>query len=164
MDSVITINAFGDNLIYLYQYDKEHAFAVDPGDDEERIVLTGDTLFVGGCGRCFECDAKTMWRSLRKLVALPGDTLVYPGHDYAIENYEFALLIEPDNEMVRQRLQQVKQAQKEGMQAVPSTILQEKLTNPFLHFCSDELKAALEISAAGTEYVFAELRRRKDFF
>jgi len=29
---------------------------------------------------------------------------------------------------------------------------------------SDELKAALEMSAYGAEYVFAELRRRKDFF
>ena len=43
-------------------------------------VFTGDTLFTGGCGRIFECPAKTMWRSLTKLAALPDNTKVYCGH------------------------------------------------------------------------------------
>lgn len=47
-------------------------------------VMTGDTLFVGGCGRTDfpGGDAPTLWRSLQRLAALPEETRVYPGHDY----------------------------------------------------------------------------------
>ncbi|MEN6576337.1 MAG: MBL fold metallo-hydrolase, partial [Phycisphaerales bacterium] len=40
------------------------------GEGEPGIVYTGDTLFLGGCGRLLECAAATMWQSLRKLAAL----------------------------------------------------------------------------------------------
>jgi len=56
------------------------------------ILWTGDTLFIGGCGRLFECDARTMWDSLVKLTSLPDETVVYCGHDYTVENYEFPML------------------------------------------------------------------------
>ena len=47
-------------------------------------VMTGDTLFVGGCGRSDfpGGDARVLWRSLQKLASLPEETRVYPGHDY----------------------------------------------------------------------------------
>ncbi|MHC4204705.1 MAG: hydroxyacylglutathione hydrolase, partial [Planctomycetota bacterium] len=64
---------------------------------ENGILWTGDTLFVGGCGRLLEQDAQSMWDSLQKLASLPDDTLVYCGHDYTLENYEFASGIEPGN-------------------------------------------------------------------
>ena len=128
------------------------------------ILWTGDTLFVGGCGRLLECDARTMWDSLLKLAGLPDETLVYCGHDYTAENYEFALSIEPDNQAVRQRLQEVRQVEKAGEPTVPSTILQEKTTNIFLRAGALEVKAALNMHEAGPVEVFAELRRRKDFF
>jgi hydroxyacylglutathione hydrolase len=47
-------------------------------------VITGDTLFVGGCGRTDfpGGHAPTLWRSLQRIAALPEETRVYPGHDY----------------------------------------------------------------------------------
>jgi len=47
-------------------------------------VFTGDTLFVGFCGRSDfpGGDAGTLWRSLQRLAALPEETRVWPGHDY----------------------------------------------------------------------------------
>lgn len=47
-------------------------------------IVTGDLLFVGGCGRTdFQGgDTATMWRSLRRVAGLPEETRVYPGHDY----------------------------------------------------------------------------------
>lgn len=46
-------------------------------------VITGDTLFVGSCGRPASTQtAATLWRSLERLVELPEETRVYPGHDY----------------------------------------------------------------------------------
>ncbi|MHC4475270.1 MAG: hydroxyacylglutathione hydrolase [Planctomycetota bacterium] len=133
-------------------------------DNPPGILWTGDTLFTGGCGRLLECDATTMWQSLQKLSALPQGTLVYCGHDYAVENYEFALSIEPDNNAVRQQLEQIKRKIGSGGQTVPSTIGQEMLTNPFLRADTSELKTALRMPAAAPAEVFAELRQRKDMF
>ncbi|MCP8318216.1 MAG: MBL fold metallo-hydrolase [Candidatus Methylarchaceae archaeon HK01B] len=47
-------------------------------------LLTGDTLFVGGCGRSdfLESNPKELYRSLQKLMKLDEDIEVYPGHDY----------------------------------------------------------------------------------
>jgi len=47
-------------------------------------VMTGDTLFIGGCGRTDfpGGDPRVLWRSLQRLAELPEETRVYPGHDY----------------------------------------------------------------------------------
>ncbi len=140
-------------------------YYVQPSEDNRNGILwTGDTLFVGGCGRLLECNAQSMWNSLLRLASLPDDTLVYCGHDYTVENYEFALSIEPGNQAVRQRLQQILEAQRAGGQTVPSTMLQERTTNPFLRAGTSELRAALNMPRAKAVEVFAELRRRKDVF
>jgi hydroxyacylglutathione hydrolase len=133
-------------------------------ENEHKILWTGDTLFVGGCGRILECDARTMWNSLLKLASLPDDTLVYCGHDYTQENYEFALTIEPDNEAVKQRFQGIIETVRTGGLTVPSVIFQEKATNIFLRSDTEEVKTALNMPRAGIVDVFAELRRRKDVF
>ena len=238
MTSIITLRAFSDNHIYLYQYEPDKSIAIDPGDskpvlkymeknnlaltailathhhsdhiggaielkkktgckimgadakriaaidkvvkdhellgfgninievlatpghtttsvcyyipkkeeNEGGILFTGDTLFIGGCGRLFECDAQTMWNSLQKLAALPGDTKVFCGHDYTLENYKFASQIEPENPLL---LEQVKKF-KQGKPTLASTIAREKEINIFLKATSAE--------------VFAELRRLKDEF
>jgi hydroxyacylglutathione hydrolase len=49
-------------------------------------LVSGDTLFIGGCGRVDlpGSDPKLMYDSLvNKLKALPDETVLYPGHDYA---------------------------------------------------------------------------------
>jgi hydroxyacylglutathione hydrolase len=135
-----------------------------PAGNENGFLWTGDTLFVGGCGRLLECDAKTMWGSLQKLASLPDDTLVYCGHDYTLENYEFASGIEPGNQAVKDRLEQIRRLLKQGKPTVPSNILQEKTTNCFLRAGKPELKSSLGMQNAQAVEVFAELRRRKDFF
>ena len=128
------------------------------------ILWTGDTLFVAGCGRLFECNAQTMKDSLHKLTSLPDQTLVYPGHDYTVEDYECALTIEPDNQLVKDCLRKATDSQEAGGYTVPSTISQEKMTNPFLRADNHELKAAMNMADAPAVDVFAELRRRKDVF
>lgn len=48
-------------------------------------VLTGDALFIRGCGRTdFQCgDAGILYDSVtQRLFTLPDETLVYPAHDY----------------------------------------------------------------------------------
>lgn len=48
------------------------------------FVVTGDVLFVRGCGRTDFPGGNTeaLWRSLQRLAALPEETRVFPGHDY----------------------------------------------------------------------------------
>ncbi len=47
-------------------------------------LVSGDVLFVGGCGRTDfpGGDPAQLWRSLQRIAALPEETRVYPGHDY----------------------------------------------------------------------------------
>jgi hydroxyacylglutathione hydrolase len=128
------------------------------------VVYTGDTLFVGGCGRLLECDALTMWQSLQRLSALPGETLVYCGHDYTLENYEFAAKIDPASRRFRERLTEVQKAVEYSQLTVPSTIAQERATNVFLQADTPQIKAALGMPDAQAYEVFEELRSRKDKF
>jgi len=131
---------------------------------EVGVVWTGDTLFVGGCGRPMECDASVLWRSLAKIAALPAETLVYCGHDYTAENYAFALTIDPDNEALGRRLEAVEEAAGKGLPSVPSTVAQEKATNIFLRAGEATIGKTLGMAGAPAERVFAELRRRKNVF
>jgi hydroxyacylglutathione hydrolase len=135
-----------------------------PAPGRPGAVWTGDTLFVGGCGRPMEQDAFVLWESLAKLAALPDDTLVYCGHDYTTENYEFALTIDPDNQAVQQRWHEAKQAAAQGRPSVPSTMAQEKATNIFLRSGDATVRNALGMNNAPPDRVFAELRRRKNLF
>jgi hydroxyacylglutathione hydrolase len=117
---------------------------------ECKAVFTGDTLFVAGCGRVLTGNYKAMWKSLKKLASFSDDTLVYCGHEYTKENLLFAAMVEPDNLTIRDKLKQVKILLRRGRYFVPSTIGEEKLTNPFLR--------AAEAAA------FEELRKKKDSF
>ncbi len=127
-------------------------------------VFTGDTLFVGGCGRPMECDAGVLWTSLQRLAALPDETVLWCGHDYTAENYEFALAVEPKNQAVRERLRETRQAAAHGRPSVPSTIAREKTANIFLRADDPAVQDALGMHQADPERVFAELRRRKTLF
>ena len=139
-------------------------YYVQPSKNQNGVLFTGDTLFIGGCGRPIECDASTMWDSLQKIALLPDDALVYPGHDYTEENYEFALTIEPNNKVVKKCLQGIKEWQKVGKPTVPSSIGQERATNVFLRSDDPQIKAAINMNNATDSEVFAELRRRKNIF
>ena len=63
----------------------------------EGFIVTGDTLFNATVGNCFSGDLESFFNSLTQLMALPGDTLVYAGHDYVLESLKYAKIIEPNN-------------------------------------------------------------------
>ena len=77
---------------------------------EDEIVFCGDTLFSLGCGRAFEAPYAVLWGSLLKLAALPGETQVYCGHEYTEANARFALTIERDNPILKDRAEHVGEA------------------------------------------------------
>ncbi|HEY4124053.1 MAG TPA: hydroxyacylglutathione hydrolase [Rhizomicrobium sp.] len=128
------------------------------------IAFTGDTLFAMGCGRLFEGDPPMMWASLSKLMTLADETKIYCGHEYTLSNGRFALTLEPNNADLQARMREVEAARAKGEPTVPSTMAQEKKTNPFLRPNSAELRRSLGMENASDVEVFGETRKRKDSF
>lgn len=69
--------------------------------------MTGDTLFVLGCGRLFEGSPAQMWTSLGKLLPLPASTRVFCAHEYTQSNARFALHANPTSTAMQQRKQEI---------------------------------------------------------
>jgi hydroxyacylglutathione hydrolase len=95
-------------------------------------LFCGDTLFACGCGRVFEGTAEQMYASLEKLRALPDSTKVYCGHEYTLANIGFAKGVEPGNAALAARESRDRRLREAGKPTVPSTMGEEKATNPFL--------------------------------
>lgn len=128
----------------------------------EDAVFTGDTLFVAGCGRLFEGTAEQMWTSLGKLASLPIATRVYCGHEYTVANLRFAEHAEPENDAVRAKAERVRATRERGEPTVPSTIAEERATNPFLRAAEPRLRA--RFGGATPADTFAAIRAAKDGF
>ena len=126
---------------------------------ESGMAFTADSLMAMGCGRLFEGDAPTMWASLQRLDALPGDTLICSGHDYCAGNGAFALSVDPENEALQARLQAIAEARQP---CAPATLETERATNPFLRAAA--LAESLGMAGAPEAEVFARLRQMKDRF
>jgi hydroxyacylglutathione hydrolase len=128
----------------------------------QRLLFSGDTLFAMGCGRAFEAPAQTLWASLLKLKALPGDTRVYCGHEYTLSNARFCIGIEPDNAALKARLAEVEALRARGAPTLPTTLERELATNTFLRADQAAVKQALGMADRTDADVFAELRARKN--
>ena len=118
--------------------------------DDERVAFVGDTLFAMGCGRLFEGTPEQMYRSLQRLAALPEDTRLYCAHEYTLANARFAVEAEPGNAATADRLAQVEAMRSAGTITVPTTVAQERETNPFVR--------------STNEQEFAQRRAAKDSF
>ena len=110
---------------------------------EDGIVFVGDTLFSVGCGKLLEGDARMMWHSLQKLMALPPETQLYCGHEYTSANTKFALTVEPGNAALQARAVEAEELAKKRQPALPTTIGRELATNPFLRPSSPEIQKRL---------------------
>lgn len=132
--------------------------------ETDAMLFSGDALFALGCGRLFEGTPDQMWSSLKKLRALPDDTVVYCAHEYTQANARFALTVEPQNSDLVARAKEIDLLRADGKPTVPSTIGLEKATNPFLRPMSADLQQTIGLAGADLVEVFAETRRRKDSF
>ncbi len=104
--------------------------------DDEAVVFVGDTLFAMGCGRLFEGTADQMFANMQRLAQLPDETHVYCAHEYTQSNGRYALVAEPDNAALADRMAQVDAMRARGEPTVPTTIGLERATNPFMRAAS----------------------------
>ena len=128
------------------------------------MAFVGDTLFAIGCGRVIEGTLAMMWNSLEKLMQLPNDTDIYCGHEYTQSNARFALTIEPENADLIERARHVDERRAAHMATLPTTMLLEKRTNPFLRVDEPVIRDRLGMRGKAAAEVFAEIRGRKDRF
>jgi len=118
-------------------------YVTHPGQGDEKLVFTGDTLFLGGCGRFFEGTAEQMYEALvQKLGSLPGETKVYCGHEYSLQNLSYGAHVEPENKDVANKIAwcRTMRDKSPAEPTVPSTIAEEKLINPFVRVHEESVK------------------------
>lgn len=129
---------------------------------ESGDLFCGDTLFAGGCGRLFEGTPQQMLGSLEQLRQLPEPTRVWCAHEYTLNNLKFALTVDGDNPDLQARYRAVEALRQAGSPTVPSTIGEERRTNPFLRWDQPALQVAAGIQEPAR--VLARIRGMKDHF
>ena len=118
--------------------------------EKEGMIFVGDTMFAMGCGRLFEGTAQQMYANLKRLAELPEHVRIYCGHEYTLANARFAAHAEPGNRAIADRLAEVERLRDAGQITLPTTVAQERETNPFVRASNWE--------------EFARLRAEKDSF
>lgn len=145
----------------------DHIAYIAP-DASPSILFCGDTLFAAGCGRLFEGTPVMMENSLSKLSSLEPSTRVYCTHEYTLANLKFALAADGKNSKLLERIEIETEKRNQNLPTLPSTILLELETNPFLR-CDNADVADTVSKEAGlvlnnTTEVFTALRSWKDRF
>jgi hydroxyacylglutathione hydrolase len=127
-------------------------------------LFCGDTLFAMGCGRLFEGTPAQMWDSLSKLRALPGNTRVYCGHEYSESNALFAHALAPEDKPITEQLRHFQQLLAKAQPTIPTTIADERESNPFLRVDDPLFCAAVGAPTNDPLEAFTLIRARKDAF
>ena len=136
-------------------------------NDGYPILFCGDTLFAGGCGRVFEGTFEQMHESLSTLKKLPLNTKIYCGHEYTESNLRFAKSVEPLNQAIISRYNDVVKLNKQGIPTLPSTIEIELETNPFLRVGLKSIQQEISKkfnTPKNDKDIFAAIRQWKDNF
>tara|TARA_Y100000022_G_scaffold15390_1_gene11980 strand:- start:712 stop:1431 length:720 start_codon:yes stop_codon:yes gene_type:complete len=117
---------------------------------KEKKIFTGDTLFSLGCGRIFEGTYEQMFNSLNKIKKLPGETEIYCGHEYTLQNSNFCLANDNENLKLKKKIIEIKEKIKNNLPTLPTILRDEIDCNIFLK--AQDIKS------------FSKLRDLKDNF
>jgi len=132
----------------------------------EGALFSGDVLFSVGCGRIFDGTYQQMVDSLKRLAALPEDTLLYSAHEYTLDNIGFAKWVEPENSAIYSREKESRTRQAAGEATLPSRLGDELAINPFLRLDVPKVIEAAEKftghSPLNEVEVFTAIRQWKD--
>jgi hydroxyacylglutathione hydrolase len=131
-------------------------------------LFSGDTLFNAGAGNCHNGGhpSELYATFANQLYGLADNTLLYPGHDYLVNNLEFTLDREPDNLAASEMLD--KYRNQDPADAVLTTIADERAINAFFRLDNATLIARLQDAfpdigdQPDTETVFLKLRELRN--
>ena len=128
-----------------------------------RMAFVGDSVFALGCGRMFEGTPQQFWQSLKRIKALPADTMLYCAHEYTQSNLKFALHADPDNAALADYARDIERWRAAGLPTVPTKLERELATNPFLRADDPAMEARWGVPGDPVA-TFAALRGAKDSF
>jgi hydroxyacylglutathione hydrolase len=112
---------------------------------DQPALFSGDTLFNAGAGNCHNGGhPNELYETFaNQLENLPDDTLIYPGHDYLVNNLRFTLDREPDNAVAQQMITDYEN--QDPADALVTTLAQEREMNTFFRLDSPSVIAKLQI-------------------
>jgi hydroxyacylglutathione hydrolase len=105
-----------------------------------------------------------MSQSVNKISALPDETIIYCSHEYTQANGKFASSVDPDNQILISRINEIELLINESKPTIPTNLKLEKQTNPFLRTSSPAIQNTLGLKNVGEAELFAALRAAKDKF
>jgi hydroxyacylglutathione hydrolase len=113
---------------------------------DQPALFSGDTLFNAGAGNCHNGGhPQELYETFRnQLESLSDDTLLYPGHDYLINNLQFTLDREPDNAAAQEMLSAYENQDPDN--ALVTTLAQEREMNVFFRLQNPTVIARLHAS------------------
>jgi hydroxyacylglutathione hydrolase len=98
------------------------------------FLISGDTLFNATIGNCFSGNQKNFYLSVKRLMSLPDETIIYAGHDYIFDSLAFARHLEQDNKDI----ESFRNAYS-SRSTLYSTMAEERGINPYLRFNQDAI-------------------------
>lgn len=99
----------------------------------EGVLIAGDTLFNGKVGRCFTGDIPGFFQSIKQILDLPPDTVLFAGHDYVFEYLDQAGELEPENLLVDEYRSLY------NPNLVCATLREEMEVDPFIRYNKPEI-------------------------
>lgn len=138
-------------------------------DDKPFALFSGDTLFNAGVGNCYQGgNPELLYHSIHKqIMELPGDVIVYPGHEYLGNNLQFTLDREPGNKNAEKLLERYKKKLK--AEHITTTLSEEKDINTFMRLREAEVIEGIEKhfdieidSEMPDKQIFVKLRQIRD--
>lgn len=127
-----------------------------------KALFSADSLMTHGCGRLFEGTPEDMFATIGRFSALPDDTRVFSGHDYAKANLDFAARFAPDPAALSARQAELPRLAEQGQPTTGTTLRSERLVNPYLRTHLPEVAEAAGLPGASPLRVFTEIRKQKD--
>ncbi len=110
---------------------------------DQPALFSGDTLFNAGAGNCHNGGhPEELFETFEQQLEILGDeTLIYPGHDYLLNNLAFTLDREPDNTIAAQMIENFRNQDPDN--ALVTTMAQERDVNTFFRLQSPSVMAKL---------------------
>ena len=161
VDDTLSVGQAQANILNLEYHTLGHIGYYFP---DSSALFCGDALFAMGCGRMFEGTPEQMLSAMQTLRALPDETRLYCAHEYTLANARFARYLEPENAAIAEHTARAKALRKVDMPTIPTTVAQEKASNPFLRWDVQSLLTSLGLQDAPAAIILAEIRRLKDAF
>ncbi len=111
---------------------------------DQPALFSGDTLFNAGAGNCHNGGHPSeLYETFEnQLEKLSDDTLIYPGHDYLVNNLQFTMDREPDNATAQKMLANYEN--QDPADALVTTLAQEREVNTFFRLDNPTVIARLQ--------------------